>query len=281
MSPSNERTGILLTALLALLAAGLHAVELDPGLRAELEQDGYAFAIGGSRNAETPLRTSLAPAGLPHALAFGLLRDEPSIAVETLFRIPPQLLPDGFPPVGSPERELLIYQVLHRFQSMEGTIYYSASRDRMREFYIDSNRIVGPDNPEALPDPVPLSVADRASLYIEQEDSSFGRNRYTVDYARSGNWLSISISNLTTITYGFIPVLRPQRFRSALAVADDRDGGLVVYGVASVDPLTTVVVGDRITRSIFNRSVALFRWFSGQLDTRALPRGANAVLTED
>ena len=285
MSPSNLQARLLLLCLTGtlsvVLSVPLHAVELGPQLRASLEQEGFTYAIGGSRSSEPPLRSSLAPDGLPQALAFGLLRAEPGIVVETLFRIPPHLLPDDFPAPGTADRELLIYQILHRFRSMEGTLYYSASRDRMREFYLESYRIPGPDNAEPLPDPVPLSVADRASLFIEQEDSSFGRNRYTVDYARSGAWLSISISNLTTVTYGFLPVLRPGRFRSALAIADDNDGGLLVFGIASVDPLTTVVVGDRITRSIFNRSVALFRWFSGQLGTRELPPGANAALTEN
>lgn len=267
--------------LAVLLCGQLWGHDLDPGLARTLREDGYAYAIGGTRNSDGPLGASLAPAGLPQALAAGLLRELPSIAVETLFRVPPDLLPVGFPPPGSPQRELLVFQILHRFQSMEGTLYYSASRDRMREFYITSNRIAGPEDSRALPDPVPSQVVDRSSVFIEQEDSSFGRNRYAVDYARSGGWISISIRNLTTVNYGLIPVLRPERFRSTLAVADDSDGGLVVYGLATVDPLTTLVVGDRITRSIFNRSVALFRWFSTQLGTGELPRGANAVLTED
>ena len=150
-----------------------------------------------------------------------LQKMEPKIGVEALF-----LLRESIDGETEAERDLALYNIFRSVSTMEGIEYYSASRERMRIFYIESYAVRSPDDREPLPDPVVSEVPPEERIYVYQEDSSFGKNVYSVKYVRRENAYLMSMTNLTRMYYGILPVVAPENLEIHLTVVETEEGYL-------------------------------------------------------
>ena len=168
--------------------------------------------------------------------------------------------------------DLFLFNVFHRFSSMTGIEYWSASRQEMRIFY-ETSQVVNPQNPEAsLPDPQFNRITGNSMLTIRQKDSSFGDNRYRVtirpvEQTHTGfPGFHISMENLTTMRYGIVPIASPGQVMIDLTLTRD-DHYFAFYGSAALGVPNIFGVRDRAARSFTNRLMAIHQWFSNELKT--------------
>jgi hypothetical protein len=179
---------------------------------------------------------------------------EPRIGVEVLFYIPTERTPsEAF------TRDL--YNALRSVSTMEGIEYYSASRNRMRIFYIESYAVAGPEDRTAVPDPLVHTVPTRDTVHVFQRDSSFGRNTYSVEYYADRHSITMTARNLTTMFYSIVPMVGPENFETHIIVIPS-DEGVFFYGVSGVSVITTLGFENKARASFYNRIKAMHRWFT-------------------
>lgn len=184
---------------------------------------------------------------------------EPRIGVETLYLLP---LPSEV--TGQPEFSLRLYNVLRSISTMEGIEYYSASRGRMRVFYVESYAIGGPQDRRRIADPLVGSVPPHDRIYAYQQDSSFGRNTYSLDYRHQAGQLGLTMVNLTRMSYGIVPLVGDGNLEIHLAIIPTTEG-LLFYGNCGVRVIGLFGMQDRVQNSFSNRIDAIYRWFSSRV----------------
>jgi len=189
----------------------------------------------------------------------------PNIIVETLYlhKKPESFFSDN--QSWNEEQKTNVFNQTLAISALTGVQYYSVSRAEMRTFYEFSNVIDDPRTKKTLPDPVyhePVSM----SLFARQKDLTFGDNIYRYDYTVGGDIIAFSQENVTTLSVGFIPVIRKGNLRSVLAVIDCGDS-LLVYAVSMVNAILLPGMKDRILSSFSSRAEAILKWFSGRLDS--------------
>jgi hypothetical protein len=185
---------------------------------------------------------------------------EPKLGVEALFLLRQRIAGDS-----EAERELALYNIFRSVSTMEGIEYYSASRERMRIFYKESYAVSDPDSREPLADPTVTEIPETDRIYVFQEDSSFGRNVYTVEYARRDEAYLMSMTNLTRMYYGILPVVAPENLEIHLTVVETEEGYLF-YGACGVSVISLFGMQDRAKDSFYNRIEALYRWFRSRVE---------------
>lgn len=188
----------------------------------------------------------------------------PDISMEVLLALP---ITQELAALGTDRLDLFLYNVLHRFSSMKGIEYWSASRQRMRIFYEESS-VVDQAPPHAvLPDPVHQSILLREQLVIRQKDSSFGDNRYSVEI---GSWkedgdlgILVRMTNLTTMWYGIFAVAEPGGVSTEVVVRRSADH-ILFYATTALRVPGLPGLRDKARESFFNRIIALYTWFASQ-----------------
>lgn len=191
---------------------------------------------------------------------------DPAFSLESVYLIPIQ------EEIRSAERpELFIYNVLRSISTMEGIEYYSHTRERWRTLFHESRVINNPDDAEEIPDPRVTSIPGLDEIYAFQHDSSFGRNTYLVTYRYGEGTYYLRLMNLSPVRYlGIIPVVSREDMHVYVSVIPT-DEGLIFYGHAAVDVLTTLGMEDRLRRSFENRVEAIFSWFQNQVEETPEP----------
>ena len=159
---------------------------------------------------------------------------------------------------------LALYNHLRAVSTLQGIDYYSASRGYYRTLYKRSHAIVGPADRTPQPDPVASSVPRHSSLFMEQEDSSFGSNVYQADFRFDGVSLAMLIRNLTFMWWSILPLVAEGDFRSVVVVTPT-DQGLLFYAAAAIHAADFDFVRERAQASLGNRLDALERWLRGRL----------------
>ena len=157
-----------------------------------------------------------------------------------------------------------LYNHLRAVSSLQGIEYYSGSRAYHRTLYQQSYAIVGPDDRTPLPDPVVGSVPELSTLYLVQEDSTFGTNVYQADYRFDGTTITMQVRNLTTMWWSILPLVNPGDFRSVVSVTPT-DRGLLFYAAAGIYTINIGGVRERSQSSLRNRLDALERWLRARL----------------
>jgi len=247
--------------LLAGAAACAPAADLARLLGADLAA---ALAVEGRLARVVPRGAT--PAWLPAVDSRdGILADvrrlDPTITVELLRWYPD--LPARF---DSEAGRLALHNAMHAIGTMQGLVYWSASRGRERVLFTLSHAIAGPSDPSPRPDPVAGSLPATDELYSQQQDQTFGRHVYRIAYTNRPDHLVVRMENVDVISYLLVPVMKPGGLLTVSVLVPFPDGVLLAGLLCS---RTVVPVVDRSGReaSLLNRLVALSNWISSRLDT--------------
>ena len=183
----------------------------------------------------------------------------PNIGVQTLVvaAMPARL-------VVRADRDLVLYNLLHKFRTMEGIQYFSATRGKMWVFFTSSHMVKGPADRTMLGDPHYQAIEASHDLYLEQDDSNFGKNLYSVTVkGLAGGATELSMSNVERVRYGVLPALGPGTLKMTLVVQASEDGKyLYFYGNVGIKASTMLGMAARIRTSFYNRTIALYNWFA-------------------
>jgi hypothetical protein len=188
---------------------------------------------------------------------------KPSLAVETLYLYEKS----GSNSTGWTDVQRTgLFNQMTAISTLSGIQYYSVSRKSMRTFYESSLVIDGPQTKKPLPDPKFPIPPETLTVYARQKDLTFGDNIYRYDYKTTEDAFFFSQDNMTSLSYGIIPVVGKNKLRSVMAVIDCGDY-LLIYAVSMADATTIFGMGDRVSSSFSNRAEAIFKWFCGRADT--------------
>lgn len=272
-------TSILtLGALLAALASPALAAEpaaaaprlpavaqlLDPASLAAIKAEGRAVRAVAGAEARRPELAPLVAASA--ALRAAITAEAPSMLVEAAFLLPR-------PAPADPAAEFSrVYGILRAVSSLQGTVYWSASRKTWRTFYEESWRIDGPATRLKIADGAPSgSPPSTEQIYAWQKDLSFGGNVYRYRYAIHGAALPgaapsqapailVESSNLTRMSYSLIPVMDPEGLKVRLLVVPCAEG-ILFYAASAARAPNLPGLRGKLEDSFTNRAAALFRWF--------------------
>ena len=159
----------------------------------------------------------------------------------------------------------VLYNHLRAVSTLQGIEYFSGGRGRYRTLYQRSHAIVGPADRTPQPDPVASSVPRHSSLFLEQEDSTFGSTVYQAEYRFDGVSITMQIRNLTTMWWSVLPLVAGGDFRSVIAIVPT-DRGLLFYAAAAIHSVDLDFIRERGQTSLGNRLDALERWLRRRLD---------------
>ncbi len=190
---------------------------------------------------------------------------EPTLGVETLYLYTP---PSSFERV--PDKELFMYNILHALSTLSGLQYYSPSRKTMRTFFKESYIIDNPKDKKPLPDKVFSSIPQADSLYMVQEDLTFGRNVSEVSYRHVDSMLCMRIRNLTTMYYLIFPLIQPDMLRTYLLVFLV-ENKLLIYGTICAHTGSFFGIEQSKRDSFYNRIDAMYGWFIQKLQASLPP----------
>lgn len=185
----------------------------------------------------------------------------PSIGIQTLVVVamPVRLAP-------RPDRDLLLYNLLHRFRTMEGLQYFSSTRGKIRTLFTTSHLVEGPKNRATLGDPQFFAIEASHDLFLEQDDSTFGKNLYVVTVkGLHGGAVELTMSNVERVWYGYLPLLAPGALKLTLVIQASADGQyLYFYGNVGISAARVFGMQEQIRTSFYNRILALYHWVAHQ-----------------
>lgn len=185
---------------------------------------------------------------------------EPGVGVEVLY-----LYKSGRRELDSAENLLRIYNILRSVGTMEGILYYSASRDKMRTLFEESCLIDSPQSRRRLPDPVFRAIPATDGSYNLQKDLTFGENVYQTDYFAGDGYLASKTRNLTTMRYLLLPVIKPGNSLSYFILVPHQDQ-IVFYGLTVARTMSFFGIEKSREESFYNRIKAMIAWFTGELE---------------
>ncbi len=159
---------------------------------------------------------------------------------------------------------LEVYNALLAVSTLEGITYHSASRETIRTFYHESYAV---DARRArIDDPVADGSPDSREVAVFQRDATFGRNYYAYECTFTGDTITLTATNTSTMTYGILPLIRAGNFATHVIVLIESDA-VVFYGVGAVRTLPVFGLEDRVAASFASRIRAVFAWFSDSIPT--------------
>lgn len=188
---------------------------------------------------------------------------EPSILVETIYLYEKPMENRGRSWTNS--EYVSLYNAVRALSTLSGIEYFSASRNKMRTFYELSTLIDDPESKKVLPDPIVSIPAATSKLYARQKDLTFGDNIYTYDFYTANSEIIFIQENLTTMSYGIIPILRKNRLRTVVSITDT-EKYLLVYAASMARAVMLPGIEGKVRDSFSNRSDAVYDWFSSQAD---------------
>jgi len=240
-----------------LPAAAVDAIPatLDAGAKQKLMATGSTSSFFQAQPQVDLCTSPLAAADITRTLA----ASHPNIGVQTLVAaaMPARL-------GARPDRDLVLYNLLHQFHTMEGIQYYSATHGQMRVFFTASYVVKGPGDRAMVADPHFAAIEPSHDFYLVQDDSTFGRNLYAASVKKlERGAIELTMSNVEKVRYGMVPVLGPGALRITLVVQPSADGRyLYFYGNVGIKALRLPGLETTVRNSFYNRTIAFYNWFS-------------------
>jgi hypothetical protein len=162
-------------------------------------------------------------------------------------------------------QKINVFNQMTAISTLTGIQYYSSSRGAMRTFYEYSNIIDGLTTKNPVPDPVFTQPPAVLTVYARQKDLTFGDNIYRYSYVNAKDVVFFTQENMTSLNYGFIPVIGKGSLQSVMAVIDCGDS-ILIYAASMAKAASMPGISDKISDSFSNRAQAVIQWFSDRLN---------------
>jgi hypothetical protein len=179
-----------------------------------------------------------------------VLKRNPAYLTESLLVIP-LTTPRGF---------IHIYNALGNIQGLKGRLYHSVTRDDDIPLFEEATRIVSAKKLNPIPDPSRSAVVPASeTMYIRLKDVNFGNSYYRADITSNQRRLLYTLSNFRSLTYGFIPVMKENKFIAQLYFEIIQEG-ILVYSIAGADVSDFIASQVDITSAIRKRLQVIIQW---------------------
>ena len=185
-----------------------------------------------------------------------ITRIKPTLGVELVKIFPVSSKIDLY----SDETFLMLYNLLHSLHTLKGITYYSATRNKKRILFYDSYVIDNPISKNREPDPEFNTLPDDNEIYLFQNDSTFGKNIYSVKYMANRQRIIMRTENITTMKYIFLPLIKSRLLINYFVIVPG-ERSILFYGTSFANFNKNIpLIGNHID-SFYNRLIAMYLWF--------------------
>ena len=164
----------------------------------------------------------------------------------------------------SEEGRLALYRQLQAVSTLRGITYYSATRGRDRALFREAYVVSSPDDPDARPDPAPVSIPPWERLHVFLRDTTFGRGVYTVEYTNTPDYHVVRITNTERLKYLLLPVVAAEGMQMFFVLLPGHEEA-VIYGLGGAVLTRLPALAKLATTSFNNRVKAIHEWLRSQL----------------
>jgi hypothetical protein len=149
---------------------------------------------------------------------------------------------------------------------MEGIPYYSSTHHKVRTLFTTSHLVSTPGDRSDLVDPRYSAIEAAHDLFLEQDDTTFGKNLYLVTMkGHAGGAIELTMSNVERVWWGIVPVLGADALKLTMVIQASADGKyLYFYGNVGISATKVLGMEEQVRTSFYNRVIALYNWFSKQ-----------------
>ncbi|MBO5137049.1 MAG: hypothetical protein J6B81_00935 [Spirochaetaceae bacterium] len=178
--------------------------------------------------------------------------DEPVFIAESLFYLPKE---DGVV-----ENEIpFISKIMRSISTMEGISYFSNSSGKIETLYNRAYTIDNPDDMNKIPDKIDVP-ADNLSLYVYQEDNSFGDTVYKADIRQTENEVAMVLRSVEPIKFGFINAVKRNNLTMSFLFMDKGEY-IITYIYAQLKFPALSIFESKVNESFRARIDAIYNWF--------------------
>jgi len=187
----------------------------------------------------------------------------PSVMVEVLYlyRKPPY----AERPAWTLQEQARLYNEILALSTLAGIQYFSTTRGINRTLYETSQVIDGPSTRRPIADPVFPQPQAELTLYVRQQDLTFGDNIYRYSFFTAPGAFIITQQNITALTVGIITAVGRNNLRSTIAILDAGEY-ILVYAVSMARAASLPGMRERVGSSFTTRTKAVIQWFTGRAD---------------
>lgn len=189
--------------------------------------------------------------------AFWTNSEDPAFIVENLYLMPKSKLGDS-------SRTNIDYasKVIRSVSKMEGMEYYSHSDKKTKVLYKSAYCIKGPEDRTRVTDSTAGS-ADGKVLYCMQDDASFGKTNYRLEYHQNESEVSAGFTNCTPVYMGPIKAIENGNLKISMVIIDCGDE-MMVYLLTQAKFPAMKILEDTMNDSFSSRLDAVYKWFIRQ-----------------
>ena len=152
-----------------------------------------------------------------------------------------------------------VSKVIRSISTMAGTEYYSNRHKKWETLYHEAYLLKAPNDKTKIPDQTEGS-ADGKTLYCMQDDNSFGKCYYTLNYRERSNEVSVCFDNFEPLKFGFITAAKAHNVKINLVVVDEGEYFLVYLMVQAYYP-RIALLEDKMIDSFNARVDSIYKWF--------------------
>jgi len=186
--------------------------------------------------------------------------EKPRLTTEKLFYLDKNSLGDNTGASSKPELTVeKVSKILRSISTMKGTEYYSNRHKKWEVLYHDACLLDSKENKNPIPDDTEGS-ADGKILYCMQNDNSFGKCYYQLEYRQTEKEVSVYFDNFEPLKFGPITAAKAHNVKINLVAVDEGDYYLVYLLVQASYPRISLF--ENMMLDSFNSRVdSIYKWF--------------------
>ncbi|MBQ0052655.1 MAG: hypothetical protein KBT11_11435 [Treponema sp.] len=178
--------------------------------------------------------------------------EEPRLTTEKLFYLEKSSL-------GNEVTIKDVSRIIRSISTMKGSEYYSNRHKKWETLYHEAYLVKSKSDKTRIPDDVEGS-ADGKTLYCMQDDNSFGKCYYQLDYRQTENEVSVCFNNFEPLKFGPITAAKKDNVKINLVVVDQEDHYLVYLIVQAYYP-RIAFLEEKMIDSFNARVDSIYKWF--------------------
>lgn len=161
-----------------------------------------------------------------------------------------------------------VSKIIRSISTMKGAQYYSNRHKKWETLYHEAYLIKSPDDKTRIDDQTDGSSEGKI-LYCMQDDNSFGKCYYSLEYHERAIEVSVCFDNFEPLKFGFITAAKSHNIKINLVVVDEGDHFLVYLIVQAYYPKISMLE-DKMIDSFNARVDSIYKWFVTQMNDGAL-----------
>jgi hypothetical protein len=145
------------------------------------------------------------------------------------------------------------------FSSMEGIEYYSNTNNKYSVLYPECYTVSDKSGKKKIAD-MTSGSADGKKIYILQNDNSFGKSVYEMNFKQQGEELFFTSLNLDSLHYGIVTAVKAKALKLTFLI-NNAGSELEFYVLVEGDIASFPFIDDFIKDSFVSRLDAVYNWF--------------------